>query len=526
MMYKWKSSLFTLLLVGALGFIFLTTDSAHAACPDDIISYWRLDDDGTYPDSVNGNDGAGNANPTFVVGGLVNGAQDFNGINDRIEIPADGSFGWGKEESFTIEVWMKNTVNPGGSEVFVGRDGTVDSLQWWVGIRPTGYAAFNLIATNGDGQLIEGSLAENSTPLADGDWHHVVAVRDASTGENRLYVDGQLDIPAVAQAYAAGFDSVTAADVMNIGGFPGGNFFDGMLDEAAIYNRALSLAEIQAHYNNRIGQDYCAGAGGGGTSDAPFPEETISYWKLDDDGTYPDSFNGNDGTGSAPPVFEAEGLVNGAQDFDGINDRIEIPADGSFGWGKEESFTIEVWMKNTVNPGGSEVFVGRDGTVDSLQWWVGIRPTGYAAFNLIATNGDGQLIEGSLAENSTPLADGDWHHVVAVRDASTGENRLYVDGQLDIPAVAQAYAAGFDSVTAADVLNIGAFPTGNHFEGTLDEVALYNRALSLAEIEQHYDSGLAGRGIDNLITPAVPSPSAPTTSSGGGGGCFIATAAE
>ena len=106
MIRKWKVGLF--FMVGALGLIFLSTGSAHAACPDDIISYWKLDNNGTYPDAINGNDGTGSAPPVFEAAGLVNGAQDFDGINDRINIPADGSFGWGKEESFTIEVWMNN----------------------------------------------------------------------------------------------------------------------------------------------------------------------------------------------------------------------------------------------------------------------------------------------------------------------------------------------------------------------------------------------------------------------------------
>ena len=60
MMYKSRTGLFTLLLVGALGLVFLTTSSVPAAAPVDTISYWKLDETtpGTYTDSVGNNDGA------------------------------------------------------------------------------------------------------------------------------------------------------------------------------------------------------------------------------------------------------------------------------------------------------------------------------------------------------------------------------------------------------------------------------------------------------------------------------------
>jgi hypothetical protein len=70
---------------------------------------------------------------------------------------------------------------------------------------------------------------------------------------------------------------------------------------------------------------------------------------------------------------------------------------------------------------------------------------------------------------------------------------LYVDGALDI-AEDQAYNAGFGSTSA--VLNIGYLAGGSRFGGLLDEVALYDRALTGDEIQDHYDDGLAGRGID------------------------------
>jgi hypothetical protein len=83
--------------------------------------------------------------------------------------------------------------------------------------------------------------------------------------------------------------------------------------------------------------------------------------------------------------------------------------------------------------------------------------------------------------------------VVAVRDVSVNEIRLYVDGEEEAYQV-KSYTSGFDSTGAS--LNIGWLNLGGgyHFEGVLDEVALYNRALSEGEIQQHYTQGLSGTG--------------------------------
>ena len=79
-----------------------------------------------------------------------------------------------------------------------------------------------------------------------------------------------------------------------------GFYFDGLIDEVALYDRALDRwTEIQAHYDAGLaGEDYCVGCC---LPFVPFPDDTISLWELDETDwprTYVDSFDGNDGTGS------------------------------------------------------------------------------------------------------------------------------------------------------------------------------------------------------------------------------------
>ena len=94
----------------------------------------------TYKDSfsLDGNDGVGNVNPTAVTG-IVSGAQQFNGTTTGIDVPPDSSFSWFKNESFSIELWIKRDGGIAlgdGNEVAIGRDegNPSTSLHWWVGI--------------------------------------------------------------------------------------------------------------------------------------------------------------------------------------------------------------------------------------------------------------------------------------------------------------------------------------------------------------------------------------------------------
>jgi hypothetical protein len=97
--------------------------------------------------------------------------------------------------------------------------------------------------------------------------------------------------------------------------------------------------------------------------------------------------------------------------------------------------------------------------------------------------------------------DGGWHHLVAVRDNSAGKNLLYVDG-VKVDGANKSYSNGFDFNLG---LNIGwlDFAHEYQYEGIIDEVALYNRALSIPEIQQHYVYGSSGIGYCETVAPSI-----------------------
>jgi uncharacterized repeat protein (TIGR01451 family) len=551
-------------------------------CPLDMVAYWRLDEDGvtTYDDFYDGHDGvcAGDC-PTPSVG-RVNGGQAFNGSSTGIDVasvPGDDSFNWGEHDSFSIEFWMQ-AASPGAcsgdNEVIVGReDSSASKLHWWVGCWDGGEAAFYL--RDRDGAYVK--LVGN-TDLADGVWHHVVAVRDASTSPSAilLYVDG-IPEDAATKSLNGGFGPSTAA--LNIGWFhwSHGYHFEGILDEMAIYDRALSAGEIWQHHNEglaevwycqpgtyaptivsepvtvaKVGRRYVYDVEAVGNLEPTYallvwpdgmtigpatglitwtptlgqegshgvvveasnskgvdpqsfsievsqgtvcPTGMTAYWRLDEDGviTYEDFYDEHDGVCAGSCPTPSTGRINDGQAFDGSSTGIDVPAHAAFNWGAHDSFSIEFWMRtdSASTCSGNEVVIGQ---IDRSAWWVGCQDGGEAAFYLRDTNLRSAMATGVV------VTGGAWHHVVAVRDDSASEIRIYVDGVEGTP-VGTDYTGGFGSLVAD--LNIGWFDTPSrfHFWGTVDEVALYDRALATAEIQQHYSD--EGFGPGYCVNPDI-----------------------
>ena len=111
--------------------------------------------------------------------------------------------------------------------------------------------------------------------------------------------------------------------------------------------------------------------------------------------------------------------------------------------------------------------------------------------------------DGDAVTGSTDLTDGEWHHVVAVMDPSGPALSLYVDGQLDHVAetMQDNDGSGFaeDGDSETDPVTIGfsiQSITGayiNAYTGLIDELSVYDDALSTGEIASLYGAGIAGK---------------------------------
>ena len=226
------------------------------------------------------------------------------------------------------------------------------------------------------------------------------------------------------------------------------------------------------------------------------PDNIIAYWKLDEESgpTYEDFVGNSDASceGLTCPIPLADGKVNGAQTFSSSTETMaNIPANSTFAWGIHTTFSIEYWMRTPASStcAGSQVILGRDApsAESELHWWTGCSGVdGSARFILIDTDGNGSWVGGS-----SDLTDGEWHHVVVMHLAGPNRLRVYVDGAQEGGAVADTYTGSFASAVTPLTLGWLDYSSTQHyqFDGDIDEVAVYRRQLSDAEILDHYQNG-------------------------------------
>jgi len=194
------------------------------------------------------------------------------------------------------------------------------------------------------------------------------------------------------------------------------------------------------------------------------------------------SGNNNDGTMETSMTSSdwVDGQVGKALDFDGADDYINVGNGSSLTLGTTD-FTLEAWVKTSdFSTEKRTIIYKRNG--DKFYWLYFI--SGKLKFHLRSSSG----VE-TLAYASTDITDDTWHHVVAVRDY--GNNLyIYVDGELDSsPTIDDVEDIGSNGDLVIGATCVGLL----NFDGLIDEVRVYNRALSATEAEILYRKGLNDR---------------------------------
>jgi hypothetical protein len=239
----------------ACSFSFIFVKQAHASCPPEMASLWKLEEGsgGTFfYDEIGSNHGALDGEPLTQVDGKVGYGQQFS--NGDIVIDPNQDMNWAITDDFAIEFWMRSGGSGEDPEVIVGRRSSIQGnrSQLWVGIEgnlPKFYVRF----TNG------ASFSLYGVPIDDGQWHHIVAVHESLSEEVsqfRFYVDG---VQRAIRNQTLGERTLElSTEEITLGSLDGDYYYQGMLDEVAIYRGFPDVERIQLHYNNGLaGRGYC-----------------------------------------------------------------------------------------------------------------------------------------------------------------------------------------------------------------------------------------------------------------------------
>jgi len=178
-------------------------------------------------------------NGVALAPGLVGQAFSLDGVDDYLQVPNSPSLN--PATNLTLEAWIQTSATPDYSRVIskfydVGMGGA--NQGYGLGM----HAGGTMRADIGNGR---GGYYTVFHPrlVTDGLWHHVVAVFTPSLGA--LYVDG---VPGPAAALAGIAPVSTQPLLLGVDPCCSGRSFHGLIDEAAVYNRALSASEIQDIY--------------------------------------------------------------------------------------------------------------------------------------------------------------------------------------------------------------------------------------------------------------------------------------
>jgi hypothetical protein len=224
------------------------------------------------------------------------------------------------------------------------------------------------------------------------------------------------------------------------------------------------------------------------TNCSPVLSGLVSWWMGSDNAN--DSVGANHGTLVGGTTF-APGKYGQAFSLDGVDDGVNVADSPSLQL--TQSFTIEAWVYIRAYPVEPQSFW----TIGSIVFR-GDDRGGLDPYSLIV-RGATQKLEFSIqsADNQpasieAPVTAGEWVHVVAVLDDATSAMKLYVNGSLaaatntPVRPLGPLDPASNPGLGIGNVQGAGRSPFRFPFNGLLDNVRIYNRALSQSEIQSIY----------------------------------------
>jgi hypothetical protein len=458
-------------------------------------------------------------------------AVHFDGSNDYLH--SNSITGFTNDKKGTVSFWYRQLSNPRG----------------WILHQTAG--AFSIVGNNsaGSGEItIKGKNTGGTQILSllttgqtmDYEWHHYMASWDMSDSAKRhIYIDGIADSFTVfaytddvlnytTPAYAVG-------SLVGVGEKYEGDLADFWLDFGTYID--LSIEQNRRKFISENGMPMYLGADGSFPTGSPpdifltgdvlywqsnkgtggdftengeitysssqpgnvlinsgnFTDGLVGHWKLDEaSGNFIDSAGTNDGTQAGGVEYASSGVIDKSAGFDGVDDVIRIAGSGVLGHELDFTqgpFSISTWFNCDTIDG--TLVSKRDGATANSQFQLTVED-GAAPYHALKFIADGEIGYGA----GTVINCETWYHGVVVVDEAENPE-LYVNGVqqtwTDITGSRPYTFTHRDTDVSIGARWAGDPTTGFQFDGTIDDVRIYNRALSDADIANLYRYGVPGK---------------------------------
>ncbi|MCX6021498.1 MAG: LamG domain-containing protein, partial [Chloroflexi bacterium] len=385
--------------------------------------------------------------------GKVGQAFSFGGRDGAVTVPATADNRLlGLTGSFTLDAWVYRSTNQSGIQWIAGKAKSYFLTLENAKVR-AGFAV---------GPAMVSVLGATEIPAET--WTHVAAVYDQRAGELQVFVNG---VPDGAQNGLEGAP-LAGDQPFTLGGLTagGGSHLNGRIDEAGAYDRALTAEQIAA----------IAAAGSAGKI-KPLTG-LLNWWTADNFGR--ELLDGLPGR-SVGGVLYTGGVSGAAFRFNGKDSAVVTPsAAGGSNLDVTADFTLDAWVFRSSDQAGRQWVAGRH-----QSYWLSLAD-GKVVGGFFHGDKDKQAIF-LTSEKAIPV--GVWTHLTLTYDRAAGLLRLYVNatsaGEAATDHVAVALSAFPFGIGAIVTTEDGAKP-GQLLDGRVDEVDIYGRALSPAEVAASY----------------------------------------
>ena len=432
---------------------------------------------GWWPFNGNANDESGNGNNGVVNGATLTSdrfgnssmAYSFDGISNYISVRDTNSLQ--TPAAISINVWVNFSGqghgrliskgwNPNGIEVHT-ETSTDHRIRYGGTFNGNGYGPVSL------------------TDLSDNQWYMVTVVDDGTT--KYIYINGVKEdslthnygsIPISSVDLYFGRNSENATDYLN-----------GKLDDVGVWNRVLNQQEISNLYNATVSAA-CNSLPGN------LMNGLVGYWPFCGNAN-DESGNGNNGFVVKELLSDDRfGIFNSAYSWSSAPDKIVVPDNTSLQL--STSFSIGLWIKpmnNTYGTGPNyHAICEKWGSANDASYLFELFTNGVPAFRTHNSGND------AVIEARGPVSFDVWTHLCYTQSADTG--KLYVNGILDttVTGMLTPMAMNNDLLFGSnDAYNAGW--TGDAFEGLIDDIGIWNRALTQQEINQLYNQNICYQTI-------------------------------
>lgn len=433
-----------------------------------------------------------------------NGALMFDGVDDHVVVSHNPNLNF--SGSISIESWFKlldfspNNYNhildkdsSYGISIYQGKlCGFISSVGW--------------------------TCASEALDL--NKWYHATLTYDGEI--KKIYLNG---VKVVERTKEGGIAHNTYN--LSFGSRQDGSLaFNGIIDTVRLYNRALTASEVSSDYNSNSVIYAVRGGNSSNPNDETWSEwkkstvdstiksfdnkylydekekGLVGYWSMDEEsGNTINDVTVNENNATSTGTTIVNGKFGKARNFNGTtSDRLTVPNSSTLDInGSNSQLSIDFWFKTTdlgsqmwqtllyKNNGGADCSQGS--TCPDRQYAFFLNSDGFLLFSSTSSdNVDNGVGETTTSSPSGSIVAGVWYHVVGVIDSGSGLMKIFLNGR-EVSSNSYSHAGirqGNGSLIVGGANNNWAV-----FNGIIDEVKIYNNAVSSEDIQKQYLIGIS-----------------------------------